>query len=283
MINEAYSVKKYYKDNFDLVQKSNLSFFFSSNSFIFCEFSVDFKKILHLADIEFNLQNNPSLTLIERLQFIFSNYQLIKNYNKVYINILNTHFTLIPNAFKNENSNTELLQFGTGLMKPNHTIEKPINNLTFCYTVEHELKHFLEKTFPIAIINHSGVISLSLFNSLPSINNFDIFISINFGFVEISIKQNNDLHFYNVFNYQSNEDIIYYLLFTVEQLNLNPLTIKVAIAGQIETTDHLIISLKKYIKHINFIINEASIFSSNELKSIPNHFYFSVLNQHLCA
>jgi len=282
MINEAYIVKNYFKETSVSDQKSNLSLFISSNSLIFCEFTNDFKIITELAEIEFNNHTNPTITLIERVQFIFSNYQLIKNYNKVYIVILNTNFTLIPNAFKTESNNSEILKFVTGITHTRNTIEHSLNNFTFRYTIEYELKQFLEKTFPIAFIRHSGAVILNLFNSLPALTNFDLFLNINYGIIEIAVKQKNDLQFYNVFNYQTNEDIIYYLLFTLEQLNLNPLFVKVAISGQIETSDHLIISLKKYVKQIGFLVLKESAPVKNEKHSFPNHYYFNVLTQHLC-
>lgn len=280
MINEAYSVKNYFKNNDISAQKSNLSLFFSANSLIFCEFDEYFKNIVELCDVEFNTNVNPSLTLIERIQFIFNNYQITKNYQKVYISVLNSHFTLIPTAFKNE-INADILQFGTGLTITKNTIEHSINNFIVCYTLDQELKQYLEKTFPIAFIRHAGAVTLSLFNTLPTLINCDLLLNLNFGSIEIAVKQKSNLQFYNVFNYQTNEDIIYYLLFTLEQLNLNPLLVKVVIAGQLKTTDNIIVSLKKYIKHINFIINDTVIFPKNEL-TIPNHYYFTVLNQHLC-
>lgn len=287
MINEAYTVKNYLKKSSLPNQKCNLSLFLSTNSLLFIEFGEDFKSIIELSDIEFNTSNNLSLTLIERLEFLFSNYQLIKNYNKVYISILNSHFTLIPNAYKNQNNTSDILKFGTGLTTAVSVIEHSITNLAFCYALPLELKQLLEKTFPIAFIRHSGAVILNLFNTLPALINFDLFLNINYKIIEIAVKQKNDLQFYNVFNYQTNEDIIYYLLFTLEQLNLNPITVKVVIAGQIETEGNLISSIKKYIKFLNFFSNTTPAFTStnahqNELDKLPPHYYFSVLNQHLC-
>ena len=109
-----------------------------------------------------------------------------------------------------------------------------------------------------------------------------MFLNINYNIIEITIKQKNNLQFYNAFNYQTTEDIIYYLLFTLEQLQLNPLTVKIAIAGQTDSNSELIISLKKYIKHINFTANNTATYFKNELIDTPTHFYFTVLNQILC-
>lgn len=282
MINGDYTIKKQFKDSAFFEQKSNLSLFFSSNSLIFCEFTADFTQIIQLVDVEFNIQNNPTLSVLDRLQFICNNYQLIKTYNKVYISILNLNFTLIPNAFASLNNEADLLKFGTGLTTVKNSLEHTLSNLNFCYTVEQDLKQFLEKTFPTAFIRHAGAVSLSLFTNQPFLANSDLFLNINYNIIEITIKQKNNLQFYNAFNYQTTEDIIYYLLFTLEQLQLNPLTVKIAIAGQTDSNSELIISLKKYIKHINFTANNTATYFKNELIDTPPHFYFTVLNQILC-
>ncbi len=282
MINGDYTIKKQFKNSAVFEQKSNLSLFFSSNSLIFCEFTADFTQIIQLVDVEFNIQNNPTLSVLDRLQFICNNYQLIKTYNKVYISTLNLNFTLIPNTFASLNNEADLLKFGTGLTTVKNSLEHTLSNLKFCYTVEQDLKQFLEKKFPAAFIRHAGAVTLSLFTHQPFLENSDLFLNINNSFIEIIVKQKNNLQFYNAFNYQTTEDIIYYLLFTLEQLQLNPLTVKIAIAGQTDSNSELIISLKKYIKHISFLVNTTPTYFKNELINTPPHFYFTALNQILC-
>lgn len=277
MINEGYNVKNYFKADANSTQKSNLSLFFSDNSLIFCEFDSDYKQIIQLTDIEFNVSNSQNLLLIDRLQFIVNNYQLIKNYDKVYISILNSKFTLIPTAFATNTA--DFLQFSAGLTNIKNTFEHTLSNLKFCYTFEQDIKQFLEKSFPTAFIRHAGAVTLNLFTNQPFLAVADLLLNVNYNTIEIVMKQKNNLQFYNVFNYQTTEDIIYYLLFSIEQLNLNPLTVKLSIIGQTELNDTLFSSLKKYIKYISF--GSSNLIAHLKSETLP-HFYFTVLNQHLC-
>ncbi len=282
MINETYRVKYYFKSTAVFEQKGNLSLFFSPNSLIFCQFTQDYAQIIELGEIEFDLIINPSLSLLERLKFVFANYQLIKPYQKVYISILNLNFALIPTAFANTTNSNALLQFTIGSNIPSTTIENNLNNFKFCFTLEQDLKQYLEKTFSTAFISHAGAVNLNLFINHPNFSNTNLLLIINYNSIEIAVKHTTNLKFYNVFNVQANEDIIYYLLFTLEQLSLNPITVNMVVAGQIVDNSTLINSLKKYIKHINFIVTETPTYFKNELKNVPEHFYFTVLNQHLC-
>lgn len=109
-----------------------------------------------------------------------------------------------------------------------------------------------------------------------------MFLSLYSSHIELIVKQGSDLLFYNVFRYQNNEDILYYLLFTMEQFSLNPLYVKLVIASQTGISDELVSNLKKYIKQVSFCVNDASIKMNGDLKSLPGHYYFNLLNQHLC-
>lgn len=280
MIDDAYILKNYYKDDSLKLSKGTLSLFFSAHSLIFCEFTFDFKKIIEFAEIDFN-NVHSNIQLSDNLRFVINNYRLTKNYNKVFISILNSNFTLIPDAYKTE-INMEVLRFASGVEGNQKKMEHSLNNISFNYAIEQEQKQLIERTFPLTYIRHAGAVSLNLFVNLPQFTNHDIFLNINNSLIEIAFKHNNKLQFYNVYNYQTNEDIIYFLLFSLEQLNLNPLIVKIAVGGQIETSDTLIVSLKKYIKHINFVVGELSSLLKDK-SSRPNHYYFTVLNQHLCV
>jgi hypothetical protein len=56
----------------------------------------------------------------------------------------------------------------------------------------------------------------------------------------------------NTYSYKTPEDLIYYVLFCVEQLGLNPDTLPVIICGEIELGDANYEILYTYIRHISF-------------------------------
>jgi len=68
-------------------------------------------------------------------------------------------------------------------------------------------------------------------------------------------------------------------LFTIEQFQLNKETLRLQIAGNKQTNNELFDLVKKYIRNVNFVSSKALDKTVDEL---PNHFYFSILNKHLC-
>jgi hypothetical protein len=69
---------------------------------------------------------------------------------------------------------------------------------------------------------------------------------------QIIVSDNGNLELYNSFDFQSKEDFIYYILFTLEQLDLDPETVKIKLLGSIEEHDELYTILYKYIRHVEF-------------------------------
>jgi hypothetical protein len=96
------------------------------------------------------------------------------------------------------------------------------------------------------------------------------------------VFQDKSLRFYNSFNYQNEEDLIYFLLYSLEQLQLDHKENELMIYGTIEPNSSASDLLSRYFKKIHF--NTAAEHRSiTEAIGVPPHFYFSLLKQHLCA
>ena len=217
------------------------------------------------------------------LQFV-NEFDLSKNnYNNIYINWLNKHFTLVPNSFYTADKAKELLDFNIGNIE-NETVltNDVLGDVKFVYSIPASFKNTLDKTFPKHDIKHFGYNSIQLFFDHFQLKNADVFLNIHNGSIELLIKKDKQLLLYNMFNTKSDEDILYYLMFSVEQFKLNTLTLKLSIAANRETGDELFKSIKKYIKQVNFVVSDKIIVRKETFESIPHHFYFILLNRLLC-
>lgn len=284
MLGEYYKERLVLKDKANIKEGVTLSLFISHHSLIFSISDKAFKKITQLVHVE--LINLPGATqsFAEKIAFLLNNYQLPqKKFEKVIISILSKDFTLVPEAYSNSGDLKEFLSFSSGLAEVKNSQVHTIKNVKFCYAFDPDLIQYLEKTFTQAIIKHAGAINTDLFFSNHSLINCNLFLVINDGLLEIAAKEKNDLLFYNVFSYENNEDVLYYLLFMMEQFNLNPLQIKLMISGQVQTNDALLLSIKKYIKQVSFVVHASDLKLEGELAKLPQHHYFTLLNQHLCV
>jgi hypothetical protein len=70
---------------------------------------------------------------------------------------------------------------------------------------------------------------------------------------DIIVMKNGELILCNTYEYRTPEDFIYYILFCLEQLKLNPDTIEFVASGNINQDDDLYTILYTYIRNISFI------------------------------
>ena len=107
---------------------------------------------------------------------------------------------------------------------------------------------------------------------------------VNAGSAHIDILQIKDkrLNYYSSFRYYSAEDFMYYLIFVVEQLKLNPESVKVILLGEIEKHSPLSDLAHKYIRHIRFIDRNNDYRYSFVFDQIPGHYFYNLLNASSC-
>jgi len=247
-------------------------------------FNENFSSVLEIGQTQINKTSFTLGDVSRNVEFLINTHQLNKlRFKETNICVMNSSFSLIPEAYAVNESSKLMLQFSSGVgEKVKNAYNVKFNQVNFSYSIEQELLLTLEKTFKNATVRHAGAVSINLLFSNSSLKSCDLLVNYHPGVFELVAKRNNSLLYYNVFNYETNEDVLYYLLFMMEQYDLNPLTTKLAIAGELDADSDLCKSVKKYIRHVNFAVNDKSFNTSFGQLKLPDHYFFSLTNQHLC-
>lgn len=198
----------------------------------------------------------------------------------VFISLGNSTYTIVPSVFAVKGNEASLLNF-SNTKNADVVRNEKFKDMQFIYGADPELISLLEKEFKNAVIRHSGSAAIELFFSNPSLKNADVWINIEAASFELLAGKGKKLLFYNRFDFSGNEDVLYYLLFMMEQYQLDSEKIRLYLSGNIEAGNSLYNLLKKYIRHISFAVN-AVRFADAEWK-LPEHACFTLLNQHLCG
>ncbi len=264
-------------------EKLSASFIVSPKSFCYALSTNMFKNVVELK----HLVTEGTVTLnhdaAAGISYWIQNAQLHqKKFEKVNVAVLNSDFTMVPEAFAFEKEMKPVLEFASGTQQTKRSQKHQLQQLDFFYGLEPELMALFERWFPNASVRHAGAVTINLLFSHHSLAQATVFLNVSDGIMEIAAKQKKQLLFYNVFSCQNNEDMLYYLLFMMEQFQLNPLNTQVVLAGERPTQDELFKSIKKYIKQVTFCSPDKSVVMSGDLSTIPSHYYFTLLNQHLC-
>jgi len=282
MTGELVAQAIYKGDQRTAANDQNLSLVISETSFCYLISSDNFSRPVQLGEIAMSSVGTAAFDMRDRLAYLVNNNLLDqKKYDKVFISLLLPHVTLLPESFASVDERAGLLSFSTGT-KNTKVISHALPGVNFTFPVTSELLQYLERTFPNAQIRHAGAINLSLMHRLHALQNADVHLLLHNGYVEISARRGNSILFYNVFEISGTEDVLYYLLFTMEQFGLDPQIARVAFSGQKNYDDPLIKAMKKYIRNFSFSVHDNSLKMTGEISSLPSHYYFTLLNQHLC-
>ncbi len=247
----------------------------------FCEFNSSESTPLYIC--LYPIENTIQVSLNEHLINALKHFQFSKKtYKQVTINYFTAQFTLCPTAFYNSDNNRSLLEFNAGNTDNKLIITDDINtDIKLIYAIDENLKSLLDQLFPSHFIKHTLTVLSKLMLSSDELTKEHVLLSVHSNYIEIIVKQDQKLLLANQFSIKTQEDVLYYILFVLEQYQLNPLTASIKIVGNIDATSGLVISLKKYIKNIHLGLGHKTIKWSS-LTGMPQHFNYTLLNRLFC-
>ncbi|MES2566323.1 MAG: DUF3822 family protein [Bacteroidota bacterium] len=262
-------------------QADSLVIEISDQHFVFCEFHSEQNKPLFITHYPFN--DILSKTVNESLLYAVNHFRFSeKTYKHVYVNYFEKQFTLCPATFYNEENNRTLLEFNAGKIGDKLIITDDVNSdIKLIYAIDENLKSVLDRLFSHHQLKHTVTILSRMLLQSEELAKEDILISVHATYIEIVVKKGPQLMLANQFAVKTDEDVLYYVLFILEQYQFNPLTVNVTMAGNLHSNSGLIVSLKKYIKTIHLALGHKSIDWSG-LTGAPQHFNYTLLNRLFC-
>jgi hypothetical protein len=105
-----------------------------------------------------------------------------------------------------------------------------------------------------------------------------VFINIHRGYFEIAIIQGSLLLYLNSFRYSSASDVLYYIIFVLEQLGFVPSEEKVTLSGEFSESEIVLSQLKMYCGSINYSEKPDGIEFGEAFRNIDLHKYFTLIN-----
>lgn len=253
----------------------------SDNSFHFCELQSGNNSPFYVCYFPINSSDIKLIT--DQLLMALNHFGLTKkSYKTVLVNLVSPHFTLCPATFFESNNARSILEFNSGDTERKLILTDDVNStIKLIYCIDESLKSMLDKLFPQHHLKHNVTVLSRIMLSAEELVKENILISVRENCIEVIVKQNNQLLLANQYFIKTNEDILYYVLFILEQYQLNPLTANITLVGNIEANSELIISLKKYVKSIRLASGHKTL-NWEYLTGMPQHFNFTLLNRLFC-
>jgi hypothetical protein len=136
------------------------------------------------------------------------------------------------------------------------------------------INNFLLDQFTTFNYKHaSSVLVSKLLDISKNIDEKQVFVHFSSNRFEIVVVQNQKLLLFNSFDFTTEVDFIYYLLFTTEQLNLNPEHFKLFLLGGISEDSELFSIAYKYVRNIS-LLDVSELQKHNDFSTAQNLKHF---------
>ncbi|WGH75733.1 DUF3822 family protein [Tenacibaculum tangerinum] len=257
-------------------QYKSLSIQFSLDGFSFYVSNSETKEPLLFTKYAFTKTIASPELLLEKVIAIFdTDKDLQQDFTSVFAIHQNNLATIVPNELFDRNNLAPYLKYTVKTLKTDfitydlhniiaaNTVYIPyvnINNFIFQNFGEFEYKH------------HSTVLIDKLLSYSEQDSEEQFFVHVSPNYVDLVVCKEGRLLFYNSFNYTTKEDFIYYILFTAEQLQMNPNYFQLTFTGDIEKESDLYDITYNYVRNIHFINPIDSFFADSE--DFSNHSNF---------
>ena len=268
--------KKTINKNIEVTSKRKLSIQFSLDGFSFCTTNTH-NEVIEFSSYSFSKTKNSPELILEKLQDIFKKEKSLQyDFETVTVIHQNNLNTLVPNEYFKEDALKSYLKYSIKTIATDLITfdELDFMNSKNVYIPYVNINNFLFQNFGEFEYKHYSSVLLEKLFSIAS-NDICCYIHVSKSTFDIVIIKNSNLQFFNVFEYKTKEDFMYYVLFTLEQLDLSTEETLVSILGDMEEDSDLFRLMYTYIRNIDFLSSKNAVF--NNQKEISKHSNFILL------
>ncbi|TBW29368.1 DUF3822 family protein [Gramella sp. KN1008] len=231
-----------------------LSIQVSLNGLSFCILDQTEKKIIYYKKIDFEKQLDP-VKLLAQIELTYEKEEVLNTaVDEVILLYSNSLFCLVPEHLFDENKASDYLKFNTKILKTDFIafdhLKQGIVNVYIPYT--NITNYFFDKYGEFEYMHSLSVLIESLLAVETKDERTKVYLHSHLSSYELVILENGKLIFANSFEYETKEDFLYYLLFTAEQLNLDPNDFELVLLGDISKESKEYKMAWDYIRNISF-------------------------------
>jgi len=214
---------------------------------------------------------------------IINNDAIIKSdFSSQSVAFVNFPSTLVPSTLYKKEDEKTLLGFNTEekgeILSDNIASQKA----HLIYAVPESIVSIVSNFFPKAKQKAQESILIQQY-SLLNTDTEKAYLYLNEQKVGITIFKGDKLIFNNTFDYTTKEDLLYYSLFSFEQLKISPESIDVTVFGTIEKEDEYFNLLYDYIRNVKLGERPHQFTFPNAFNTLAQHKYFGLFTQVLCV
>ncbi len=242
-------------NDYNKLTNLELSIQISLSGLSFCILQRDTNTITALNHIGFEKKLNP-FEVLDKLIHLFNTEAVLQtSFDKVNVIHANELSTLVPKPLFKEDCLADYLKFNSKILKSDFIAFDDVNSndSVNVYVPYVNINNFIYEKFGSFTYKHFSTILIERILFVEkNADDVKLYANVNSNHFEIIVVEKGKLILYNTFEYSTKEDFIYYILFTAEQLQLNPEAFNLTLIGNVDKNDDLYEIAYKYIRHVDF-------------------------------
>jgi hypothetical protein len=205
-----------------------LSIQLSLDGFCFYITNPNSQKVLKVLKEEFATRKTDPKALLDALErFIFKEDLGSLNFKSVEVIHHNNLISIVPNDYFDENKLGLYLQNTIKLYASDYISYDPISSIDAqaVYLPFVNINNYILDKFGAFEYQHASarlIEKLSLISGEKENSTKDFYLNLNLNSIEIIVFEKKKLVFFNNFDTRTKEDVVYYTLFALEQLQIDP-------------------------------------------------------------
>jgi len=193
---------------------------------------------------------------------LFKKYNITEQqFSEIIVVHRNKLFSLVPKSLFDENEMVNYLKFNAKILANDHIAYDEVENhdIINVYVPFVNVNNYIYELFGEFVYKHSGTVMVeSLLTGKNIPKEPTCYVHVEDRQMELTLISQRKLLLYNSFHFNTKEDFIYYLLFTLEQLNLDTESVKLKLFGTIEEGDSIYNICYEYVKNISIFVPSIS-------------------------
>ena len=220
----------------------------------------------------------PEELLMDIESTMFKNDILNTNFSEVSVVYATPVYSLVPETVFDETKASEYLKFNSKILANDYMAHDILENrdIVVVYVPFMNINNFFFEKYGSFTYYHSTTVLLKTILESEKYSLPKMYLHFQKNSFDCIVLKNGELQLCNSYTYKTPEDFIYYTLFCMEQLGLNPENLPVILCGEIEKDDDNYNIAYTYIRNIEFAkTSNSKIKIDSEEKS---HLHFILQN-----
>lgn len=149
-------------------------------------------------------------------------------------------------------------------------------------------KHFIDwfkSKYPgknLEIFHHTSLFIEALLQNNIKYAERNMYVNIEIGMMTIVVKNGSHIEFCNSYRFKTANDLLYFVMFAYDELNLDANTLPLILTGNIIKESEHVEKLSKYIRFVHFSNRTKALKFGYKFDEIADHNYFDLYSLHLC-